>query len=170
MSADTLQQEIYDELRQLAAHKMRGQCEGHTLQATALVHEVFLKMAGAGAQSIRDRNHFFAVAALAMHQVLIQHARKHATQKRGGEWQRVTLNEGLLPGRAEEFDVFTLNELLAELEDLDSRQAQIVKMRYFGGMSHEEVAGYLQVSVSTVKREWRMARAWLAAGFAKGER
>lgn len=170
MSADTLQQEIYDELRQLAAHKMRGQRDGHTLQATALVHEVFLKMAGAGSQSIRDRNHFFAVAALAMHQVLIHHARKRATQKRGGEWHRVTLNEGLVPGRSEEFDVFTLNELLAELEQLDSRQSQIVKMRYFGGMSHEEVAGYLQTSVSTVKREWRMARAWLAAGFARGER
>lgn len=76
MSAETLQQEIYDELRALAAHRMRGQRQGHTLQATALVHEVFLKMAGAGPQAIRDRNHFFAVASLAMHQVLIQHARQ----------------------------------------------------------------------------------------------
>lgn len=169
MSAETLQQEIYDELRALAAHRMRGQRKGHTLQATALVHEVFLKMAGGGPQVIRDRNHFFAIASLAMHQVLIQHARKASAQKRGGEWQRVTLHEGLVPGRTEEFDLFTLNDLLEELEGLDARQAQIVKMRYFGGMSHEEVAAYLQVSASTIKREWRMARAWLAAGFARGE-
>ncbi|MAW61867.1 MAG: RNA polymerase subunit sigma-24 [Planctomycetes bacterium] len=170
MSPRTFEQEIYDELRALAAHRMRGQNPGHTLQATALVHEVFEKMARGNPTLIRDRNHFFALASLAMHQVLVQHARQRAAQKRGGGWHRVTLNEGLVPGRTQEFDLYTLHELLEELDELDTRQAQIVKMRYFSGMSHEEVASYLRVSASTVKREWRMARAWLAAGFARGER
>lgn len=169
MTAEKLQEQIYDELRNLAAHKMRGQQIGHTLQATALVHEVFLKMATPGSGPIQDRNHFFAVASIAMHQVLINHARKRGAVKRGGAWQRVTLHEGMTPGPGEEFDLMALNQLLEELDSLDPRQAQIVKMRFFGGMSHEEVAEYLQTSLSTVKREWRMARAWLAAGMARGE-
>ena len=129
MSPRTFEQEIYDELRALAAHRMRGQNPGHTLQATALVHEVFEKMARGNPTLIRDRNHFFALASLAMHQVLVQHARQRAAQKRGGGWHRVTLNEGLVPGRTQEFDLYTLHELLEELDELDTRQAQIVKMR-----------------------------------------
>lgn len=164
-----LQEEIYEQLRALAAHKMRGQSPGHTLQATALVNEAFVKILGGKQTTVRDRRHFFAVAALAMHQVLVNHARARGAAKRGGDWRRVTLNEALTPGGGQEFDVFVLNQLLAELEALDERQARIVKLRFFSGMELAEIAEVLEVSLSTVKRDWRMARAWLSAAYARGE-
>jgi RNA polymerase sigma factor (TIGR02999 family) len=167
--SDTLQNEIYQELRELAARKLRGQRPGHTLQATALVHEVYLKISGSRSQEITDRAHFFAVAAMAMHQVLINYARRRGTAKRGGDWNRITLNEGITPGGTQEFDLFFLNQMLTELEELDERQARIVKLRFLGGMTVDEIAQVLELSASTVKREWRMARAWLSSQFQKGE-
>lgn len=163
-----LQDEIYQELRSLAARKLRGQRAGHTLQATALVHEVFIKIHH-GRTPPQDRAHFFAVASIAMHQILANHARGRAAAKRGGGAARITLDEGLVPGGQQEFDLFFLNDCLKDLEALDSSQAEVVKMRFFGGMSIEEISHVQGVSVSTVKRDWRMARAWLGAEFRKGD-
>lgn len=154
---------VYAELRGLAGAYGREQDAGWTLQPTAVVHEAWLKIAGAQSVAVRDRAHFFAVAATAMRQVLVDHARARGAQKRGGAAARVTLDEAVGGGLRAEVDAVALADALEQLAAFDARKHRVVELRYFGGLSVEEVAGVLDVGKTTVESEWRAARAWLAS-------
>ena len=160
---------VYDELRALAGHYFRAQRSDHTLEPTALVHEAFLKMVGSGTDFADDRAHFMAIAAQAMRQVLINHARDRKAQKRGGgvDRSRITLDRALAVAQVDELDILALGDALAELERLSERQARIVEMRVFGGMTIEDAAQVLGVGVTTVKTDWQFARAWLKREFSR---
>jgi len=152
---------VYEELRDLASRLMRSERSGHTLQPTALVHETYLKLVtGRTPQAWTGRAHFFGVAARAMRQVLIEHARKRTAQKRGLGRDHVTLDESLLPGSAPEVQILKLDSLLEQLQELDSRMSQIVELRVFGGLTVAEVAEFLDVSLRTVDRDWGVAKLW----------
>jgi len=152
---------VYDQLRRLADGYMRRERTGHTLQTTALVHEAYLKLLGQHSVDWQNRAHFFGIAAQVMRRVLIDHARGHARDKRGGGQVPIPLDEALVfsPERSEEF--LELNSALERLAGMDARQAQIVEMRYFGGLTVEETAEVLGISPKTVKRDWAVAKAWL---------
>jgi RNA polymerase sigma factor (TIGR02999 family) len=152
---------LYDELRRLAAAYMRRQPMGHTLQPTALVNEAYLKLAGQDSLSFANRAGFFALAAKAMRQLLVDHARAHHAAKRGGDAVRVTLDEGVASVPSRDVDFADLDAALEELGRLDERQARIVELRFFAGLGIEETAAALSLSPATVKREWATARAWL---------
>jgi RNA polymerase sigma-70 factor (ECF subfamily) len=153
---------VYNELRRLARHYLSHERPGHTLQATALVHEVYLRLIPQGDATFEDRGKFIGIAAHVMRQILVEHARARSRHKRGGEQARVPLDETIAaidpgdPGRWEDLD-----RALDRLAELDPRQAQIVELRYFGGLTIEETAQVLNISPKTVKRDWAMARAWL---------
>jgi RNA polymerase sigma factor (TIGR02999 family) len=162
---DDLLPRVYDELRALADAYMRRERAGHTLQPTALVHEAFLRLLRLPPGSVQNRIHFFALAAQAMRRILADHARRHRAAKRGGGAVRVPLE--LVEGGAAATpagDDVAADDLDAALEDLaklDERQARVVELRFFGGLSIEETAEVLAVSTATVKRDWLVARAWL---------
>lgn len=158
---DLLLPDVYAELHQIARRLMQAQPANHTLQATALVHEAYLKLARSSNLNPENRVHLIAVAARAMRQILMNYADRRAAQKRGGGWQRITLDSGVRPTSDSTLDAVALNEALAELEQLDERQARVVELRFFGGLTNEEVARVLHVSPRTVQLEWRMARLWL---------
>ena len=154
---------VYDQLRAVAARALHAERPGHTLQPTALVHEVYMRLVGQHAPW-RDRAHFFAIAAQAMHRILVDYARAHRASKRGGSAAHVPLdetNDGPAESVVELDDVLQIDEALAALAALDPLEARIVELRYFGGLTIEESAEALSVSPATVKREWRTARAWL---------
>lgn len=157
---------VYQELRALAAHHLSAPGErAHTLQPTALVHEAFLKM-GSSDKRWAGRDHFMAVASIAMRQVLVDHARRKRADKRGGGRARVDMSvdgAGADPNSGRELRVLELHDLLTKLAELDARAAQISEMRLFGGMAHEQIASVLGVSRVTVVTDWRFARAWLAS-------
>jgi RNA polymerase sigma factor (TIGR02999 family) len=151
---------LYDCLHDLAERRFRHEAAGHTLQPTALVHEAYVGLAEADPGRWRDRNHFFAVAARALREVLVDHARRRRAVKRGGGWCRVTLHEGV--GAAERsVDLVALDDALTRLSLDHSRAARVVELRFFGGLSIDETAAALDVSIGTVKSDWRFARAWL---------
>lgn len=153
---------VYSELRKMAGAYMQREQSGHTLQATALVNEAFLRMAGGDAGKLENRAHFFAIAANSMRQVLLDHARHRHAAKRGGEHaQKVDLDAELLVDHDSLNDVLVVNELLERLEKLDPRQGRLVELRFFAGLTTEETAEAMGVSPATVKREWRSAKAWL---------
>jgi RNA polymerase sigma factor (TIGR02999 family) len=160
-STDELLPVLYEELRRMAARRMASEPAGHTLQPTALVHEAWLKLVGAGVQKFKNHRHFFAVATEAMRRILIDRARRRKTQRHGGQCERVELWETRLAAPAEDDQLLAVNEALEKLGLQYPAQAQVVKLRYFGGMSNEEVAQTLNLSVSTVKTYWTFARAWL---------
>jgi len=149
---------VYDELRGLAQRQLRRERAGHTLDATGLVHEAYLKMAGARQPDWQGRAHFFAVAARAMRQVLVDYARQRGAAKRGGGWFSTTLTGQDLAAGVDLEQLLALDDALATLEP---RQAQVVEMRFFGGMQEEEIAQVLGVTTRTVQRDWAKARAWL---------
>jgi len=154
---------VYAELRRLAAHYLKGERPGQTLQPTALVHEAYLKLLKDRPERWQNRAHFCAIAAHSMRQVLIERARARDALKRGGGQPRVTFDEGLPAAAAERpIDVIALDDALERLAALDPHQARIVELRYFGGLSIEETADALGISPATVKRHWAVARAWLA--------
>lgn len=161
-----LAQLLYSELRSLANGYFRSQPHGHTLQPTVLVHEAFLKLNGPGDQDAtkrwRGRAHFLAVAARAMRQILIDHARSKHTERRGGCTLVLPLRGDEVSGSAQPLDVIQLNDALERLATFDPRAASVVELRFFAGMSIAEVAGVLGVSDWTVEEDWRVARAWLA--------
>jgi RNA polymerase sigma factor (TIGR02999 family) len=160
-SLDKLLPVVYQELRRLAQHYLGQERPDHTLQATALVHEVYLKLIDTKVVRWENRAHFFAVAAQVMRHILVDLARQRRAQKRGGG-RKVALDEALgVPEEAETVNLVALDEALERLAAVDARQARIIELRYFGGLSTEETAEVLGVSARTVKREWRMARAWL---------
>jgi RNA polymerase sigma-70 factor, ECF subfamily len=153
---------LYDELRAVAGRQFRGQRSDHTLQPTVLVHEAFLKLVGKPAERWNDRRHFFAVAATAMRQILVNHARDAAAQKRGGGAKPVLLQDDLVGRVGPSVDVLDLHHALEQLKTVDERKHRVVELRFFGGLSVPEVADVLGVSVSTIEADWRAARAWLS--------
>jgi RNA polymerase sigma-70 factor (ECF subfamily) len=158
--------QVYDELRRLAANYLRQERPGQTLQATALVHEAFLRLSKEKNQPWKNRTHFLAIAALSMRQILVQRARARHAEKRGGkDAERITLDESMVADRSQEatggVDVLELDAALEKLAALDPQQARIVELRYFGGLTVEEAAEALDISPATVKRHWTIARAWL---------
>jgi RNA polymerase sigma factor (TIGR02999 family) len=164
-AADKLLPLVYDELHRAAARAMRNEDAGHTLQPTALVNEMYLRLVDQTAASWKNRSQFFGVAAQAMRRILVDHARARLTDKRGGGARAVTLDElhdvPQLPGESSEIDLLSLNEALEKLAAFDPDQARIVELRYFAGLNIEETAEALGISTATVKREWVVARAWL---------
>jgi RNA polymerase sigma factor (TIGR02999 family) len=153
---------VYDELRRIARAQMRRERPDHTLRATALVNEAYLKLVDQTRVAWQNRAHFFAIAARAMRRILVDYARTRSREKRGGGWERVTL-EGVESDAGSELDeLLELDEALRRLGEVDPRQAQVVEMRFFAGVSMEEIAKVLNVSAATVDRDWRSARAWLS--------
>jgi RNA polymerase sigma factor (TIGR02999 family) len=154
---------VYEELRRIARLHLRRQGAGHTLDTSALVHETFLKLVDRARLPRESRAHFFAVASRAMRQVLIDHARRHATVRRGGGWRRVPLDvaEPTVEDRAEM--LLALDEALTRLSQMDERLGRVVECRFFGGMTEEETAAALGVTDRTVRRDWTKARLWLSA-------
>jgi RNA polymerase sigma-70 factor (ECF subfamily) len=151
---------VYNELRRLAAAYMRRERPGQTLQATALVHEAFLKLAGAGTPWT-DRRHFFGIAARSMRQILVERARARGAQKRWAGMDRVTLSDAIAQAPPGDAMLPALDEALDRLEQIDPEQARIIELRYFVGLSVDEAADVLGISPATLKRRWALARAWL---------
>ena len=154
---------IYEELRRLAHHYMEGQRPNHTLQTTALVNEAYLRLADQTNPSWQNRAHFFAVAARAMRQIVVDYARSQRSQKRGGGALKVELDEAALVSPEESKDIIDLHEALERLATLDSRKAQVVELKYFGGLNYDEMAEVLKISRITVRRDWEFAKLWLYA-------
>ena len=154
---------VYGELRRLASRYLRHERTDHTLQPTALVHEAYLRLIDQRKVRWRNRAHFFGIAAQVMRRILVDHARAHAAQKRGAGWEHIPLVEERLPSGAGDVDVVALDDALERLAAMDPQQARIVELRYFGGLTIDEVAEVTQISSATVVREWTMAKAWLRA-------
>ena len=152
---------VYDELRRIAAHYVRRGGRQQTLQATEIVHEAYLKLVGQENVEWQDRTHFISVAACAMRQVLIAHARKRSAKKRGGDRLRFPLRDSLAVSGGPDVDLLSLDEALLKLNKLHERQVRIVELRFFGGLTYEEIAATLKVSPKTVETDWYAARAWL---------
>ena len=158
----TLMPLVYDELRRLAASYLRRERPGQTLQATALVHDVYLRLLQDSHLSWQNRAHFFGIAARSMRQILIERARARGAAKRGGNQVRVTFDDGLNVSAAQTLDLEALDDALTRLDTLYPELARVVEVRFFGGLSIEETAEALSVSPATVKRRWTLAKAWLA--------
>ncbi len=158
---DRLTPLVHAELRRLARHYLRLERPDHTLQPTALVNEAYLRLVDAHRVPWQDRHHFFGVAARLMRQILVDFARSHGYQKRGGHAQRVELEPSMALVEDRREDLVALDEALSALAAVDARKAQVVELRFFGGLSVEDTAAVLGVSTETVKRDWRLAKAWL---------
>jgi RNA polymerase sigma-70 factor, ECF subfamily len=158
---DKLTPLVYEELRRLAHRYMEGQRSDHTLQTTALVNEAYLRFADQKRANFTNRSHFFAVAAKAMRQILVDHAKAAERQKRGGGAAKVQLEEAALISPAQPREILELNDALERLAMLDSRKADVVELRYFGGLKQGEIAEVLKISTITVRRDWVFAKAWL---------
>jgi RNA polymerase sigma-70 factor (ECF subfamily) len=156
---------VYPELRRLAAHYLRQERADHTLQATALVHELYVRLFASEPVSWENRAHFFAVAAQQLRRILIDHARSVRAAKRGGEFARVTLADIPQPVQ-ESLDLLALDEALTRLEELDPRVARVVELRFFAGLEEKDAATVLDISVATLKRDWTFAKAWLISQLA----
>ena len=158
---DELMPLVYRELRRLAGGYLRGERPDHTLQPTALANEVYIRLVDQSRVQLNDRAHFFAIAGRMMRRVLVDHARAHRAQKRGGTGTRLLFDEAVHQPVQPEVDAIELSDALGRLEEMDERQARIVELRFLGGLSVDEIAEALEVSTATVKREWRTAKAWL---------
>ncbi len=158
---------VYDELRRLARRYVQRE-RATTLQATALVHEAYLRLAKDKKQNWQGRTHFLAIAAIAMRRILVERARARAASKRGGSRTRITLDESLVADKGKPVDLLALDHALTTLASLDAQQARIVELRFFGGLTVQETADAVGVSPASVKRGWTMARAWLRREVSKG--
>jgi RNA polymerase sigma factor (TIGR02999 family) len=159
---------VYDQLRQIARRRLARERDDHTLRTTELVHEAYGRLVDHHAVDWNDRSHFFAVAARAMRQVLVEHARKKNAQKRGGKAPHVSVGQAPPSDQPPSVSILALHDALERLETLDARQAKVVEGRFFAGLTIGETAQMLDVSPSTVKRDWRTARAWLARALRDG--
>lgn len=159
---------VHAELHRLAHLHMARERRAHTLQTSALVNEAYIRLIGAGGIDWQDRAHFFAVSARIMRQVLVQYARERHARKRGGSAMRVAFNEAVLPLPARDADVIALDEALDGLADVDPREARIVELRFFAGLTEVETAHVLDVSERTVRREWEHAKVWLLRELRRG--
>lgn len=161
---------VYEELRRMAAAQMVAERPGHTLETTALVHEAYLRLVDStNCDSWDSRAHFFSAAAEAMRRILIDMARSKQSQKRGGDWQRIDLEHAQIATPDSGVDLLALNDALEELAEEQPDKAELVKLRYFAGLTIEEVAGAMGLSTATAVRRWRHARAWLADKLAEAE-
>jgi RNA polymerase sigma-70 factor, ECF subfamily len=168
LALEELTPKVYLELRRMAARYMRNERAGNSLQATALVHEVFLRLVEVDSVSWRDRAHFFAVSANMMRRILVDGARAKGMAKRGGAAQQVNLDDvPELASRSRDREIVAIDEALDALAQIDPRKAKVIELRFFGGLSVEETAEVLKVSPQTVMRDWKMARAWLMAELAR---
>jgi len=158
---DELYPLVYDELHRLARRYMSRERKGHTLQTTALINEAYVRLVDQKNVHWANRSHFFAISAQIMRRILIDHARRHAYAKRGGGAQQVSLDEAAVVTKGIGLELVRLDEALQVLAKLDQRRCHVVELRYFGGLSNEEIASVLNVSENTVTRDWNMARAWL---------
>jgi RNA polymerase sigma factor (TIGR02999 family) len=152
---------VYKELRRIAAIHLRREAPDHSLQPTALVHEAYLRLTDIKEIDWQSRSHFFAVSATLMRRILVDHARANNAHKRGDGWDAVSLNEAILPSPERAPEILALDEALDKLAAFDQRQSKIVELRFFAGMSEDEAGSVLGISVRTVKRDWRIAKAWL---------
>jgi RNA polymerase sigma-70 factor (ECF subfamily) len=167
-AAEELVPLVYNELRRLAVRHLRRERRNHTLQATALVHEVYMKVVDQDGAQWQNRAQFFAVASQLMRRILVDYARTQQRAKRGGGQQRVTLDEFSAVTQVPSAELLAVDEALARLEKLDPRQARVVELRYFGGLTVEEAAEALGISSKTVNREWNVAKAWLYGALRNG--
>ena len=152
---------VYEELRRVARRHLRREQPGHALQATALVHEVYMRLVDVDRLTLKNRTHFFAVAAKLMRQILVDHARLQRAGKRGGGVTMLSLDEVSPAARATSVDVLALDEALDALSSIDDRQCRVVELRFFAGLNIDEAADALEISPATVEREWVLAKAWL---------
>jgi RNA polymerase sigma factor (TIGR02999 family) len=152
---------VYKELHDMAEKRLRRESPGHSLQPTALVHEVYMRFADIKEIDWQSRSHFFAMSSTLMRRILVDHARSNNAAKRGNGWDNVSLNEATFPAREPAAEILALDQALNKLSEFDERQSKIVELRFFFGMSEEEAASILGISARTVKRDWRIARAWL---------
>jgi RNA polymerase sigma factor (TIGR02999 family) len=158
---DDLMPLVHRELKRIARNFMRRQRVGHTLQTTALVNEAFVRLVDSDKVNWQDRSHFFAMSAQLMRRVLVDAARRKNSEKRGGERVQVTLADDMKATERDQVDVVAIDEALRKLAELNPRHGQIVELRYFGGLTEEEIAETLNISARTVRRDWNVARAWL---------
>ena len=152
---------VYDELRRVARRRLRGESPGQALQATALVHEVYLRLVDVDRMTLTNRAHFFGVAATLMRQIIVDYARRQHADKRGGGVTVLSLDQALLAAQTSSVDVLALDEALDALSAIDSRQCRVVELRFFAGLTIDEASTALGVSPATVEREWALAKAWL---------
>lgn len=169
-SRETLHRSLFRELRELARRQMVRLAPGQTLQPTALVHEAYLRLAGDGGDEWKSRREFLGLAARAMHDVLVEEARRKASLRRGGAWGRADLTDLTLPAEASPEALIALDEALAKLARTQPRKAEMVRLRFFVGLSEDEIASAMDVSVRTVRRDWRFVRAWMYDELGEGER
>lgn len=165
-AANRLMEVVYRELHQIASREMRRENAGHTLQTTALVHEAYVRLCGASPVDWKDRSHFFAVAARQLRRVLVDHARRSNSDKRGGSVTLLALRDSDAATVGIDHRLLALDQALERLEALDARAAQALELRFYGGLSEAETAETLQISLATLKRDWDFARTWLAAQLA----
>ena len=159
---DKLMPLVYDELRRQASRYLRNERQGHTLQTTALIHEAYLKLIGINQIEWQNRNHFFAIASTAMRRILVDYARERKRDKRGGVAENLPLDEGLqISANEKSVDLIALDEALSRLAKLDERQTKVVELKYFSGLSIDEIAEVLGIANSTVRLDWNLAKAWL---------
>lgn len=158
---DELYPLVYEELHRLARRYMSRERKGHTLQTTALINEAYVRLVDQRNVHWANRSHFFAISAQIMRRILIDHARRHAYAKRGGGAQQVSLEAVAIVANEKSAEIIRLDEALTTLAKMDPRRCHVVELRYFGGLSNEEIAGVLNVSENTVTRDWNLARAWL---------
>jgi RNA polymerase sigma factor (TIGR02999 family) len=166
-ASDALFGRVYDELRNIAGQQMRGERRDHTLGATALVHEVYVRLLGAAPLHVRDRAGFFRAAAEAMRRILIEHARQRGRQKRGGQRRRIALDMAHLADETQFDEILAVDEAVRRLQEQDAPAAEVVRLRFFAGLSVEETAEVLESSPRTVARDWAYARAWLFRALAE---
>jgi RNA polymerase sigma factor (TIGR02999 family) len=165
---DKLMPMVYEELRRMAHYYMSGERDGHTLQTTALIHEVYIRLVNYQNMQGRQRAHFFAVAAQAIRHILIDHARSHDREKRGGGMRKTPLDEAATLSSERSWELVALDDALTSLKAIDPRKSQVVELIYFGGLSNEETAEVLNISPNTVMRDWKTAKAWLRREINKG--
>jgi RNA polymerase sigma factor (TIGR02999 family) len=168
-ATDELLPLVYKELRFLAAQKLSQEKPGQTLQATALVHEAYIRLVGSEDEGWQSRAHFFAAAAEAMRRILVENARRKRRLKRGGRQNRLALEEATVSEKAPGIDLLALDEALARLEGKDPEKARLVKLRYFAGLTTSQAADVLHISVATANRHWSYARSWLFQEISRGE-
>ena len=160
---------VYDELRALARRYLQRERSDHTLQATGLVHEAYLRLVDRESRNWENRAHFFAVAAQVMRRLLVDHARSRQAAKRGGEREKLQFDEALAISEEPTVDLLALDDALKELVSFDERKSRIVELRFFGGLTTEEIGDVMAISPSTIRREWRIAKAWLRRRIMEGE-
>lgn len=161
LALDSLMPLVYEELRRMARQYMRSKEVGHTLQPTALIHEVYLKLINQEQQTWENRTHFFGVASKAMRHILVDYLRNRRSLKKGGDEEEVELDESIMVSKERAVGLIELDEALTKLSKLNERKSRVVELKYFGGLSNEEMAKVLKVSSKTVTRDWQFARSWL---------